>query len=99
MTGDASADANTAALVAMTTTLSAATGGCVVFCIKFAMTGMYDMAGLTNGILAGLVSITAPCASVYGWSAVLIGAIGAFVYVGSSTVVKMLKIDDPLDAF
>lgn len=92
-------NANAAALVAMTTTLSAGTGGIVVFSIKLAQTGQYDMSGLSNGILAGLVSITAPCASVYGWSAILIGAIGGLVYTGSSALVKMLKIDDPIDAF
>jgi len=99
MTGDGNANANTAALVAMTTTLAAGTGGLVTFYIRLAMTRQYDLGGLTNGILAGLVSITAGCDGVYGWAAIVIGFIGAWVYCGSSALVKMLKIDDPLDAF
>jgi Amt family ammonium transporter len=96
MTGDA---ANTAALVAMTTTLSAATGGLTVFYIRLAVTKKYDLCGLANGILAGLVSITAPCAGVYGWAAIVIGFIGGLIFIGASALLKMVKIDDPLDAF
>jgi len=51
-----------------------------------------------NGILGGLVSITAGCGDVRpGWAA-LIGVIGGFVYVLSSGLQKMLKIDDVIDA-
>merc|ERR1711998_371617 len=36
----------------------------------------------------------------YPWSAALMGCIGGFVYFGSSKcVLKLLKVDDPLDAF
>jgi Amt family ammonium transporter len=99
MTGDGSANANTAALVAMTTTLAAGTGGITTFYIRLAMTKQYDIGGLTNGILAGLVSITAGCDGVYGWAAIVIGFIGGFVYCASSALMVKLKIDDPLDAF
>merc|ERR1719248_294849 len=87
-----------AAHVMMNTTISAATGGLTVFLIQFAMTKKYDCAALCNGILAGLVSITAPCSNVESGSAVLIGFLGGFVYVGSSMLIKKLKIDDPVDA-
>jgi Amt family ammonium transporter len=96
MYGDA---ANTAAQVAMTTTLSAAMGGITVFYLKLAQTKQYDLCGLANGILAGLVSITAPCDGVYGWHAVVIGFIGGLIFIGASALLKKLKIDDPIDAF
>ena len=52
-----------------------------------------------NGLLAGLVSITASCAFVEGWSAVIIGVIGGAVYYGSTHLVtNVLKVDDPLEA-
>merc|ERR1711907_518720 len=57
-----------------------------------------DCAALCNGILAGLVSVTAPCSNVESGSAVLIGFLGGFVYVGSSMLIKKLKVDDPVDA-
>ena len=52
-----------------------------------------------NGILAGLVSITANCHVTTPEGSVGIGLIGGAVYVGSSFLLKMLRIDDPLDAF
>merc|ERR1712022_47239 len=88
-----------AAHVMMNTTLSAATGGLTVFLLQYALTKKYDCAALCNGILAGLVSVTAPCSNVESGSAFLIGIGGGFIFVGSSALIKKLKIDDPVDAF
>jgi len=88
-----------AAQVAMNTTLSAASCGLVVLMLRFAILRRYDIGGMCNGILAGLVSITAPCGNVECGSAVLIGMIGAFIYQGSSMLLQKLKVDDPIDAF
>jgi len=88
-----------AAHVMMNTTLSAATGGMTVFLLIFALTKKYDCAALCNGILAGLVSVTAPCSNVESGSAVLIGFFGGFIFVGSAALIKKLGIDDPVDAF
>merc|ERR1719261_2118225 len=88
-----------AAHVMMNTTLSAATGGLTVFLLIFAITKKYDCAALCNGILAGLVSITAPCSNVESGSAVFIGLVGGFIVVGSAALIQKLKIDDPVDAF
>merc|ERR1719375_942305 len=88
-----------AAHVMMNTTLSAAVGGVTVFSVMFALTKKYDCGNLCNGILAGLVSITAGCSNVESGSAFLIGIVGGFIFVGSSALIKKLKIDDPVDAF
>lgn len=87
-----------AAQVAMNTTISAATGGVVVFFLRYIITHLYDVGGLCNGILAGLVSITAPCGNVEAGSAFAIGLLGAFIYQGASMLLVKLKIDDPVDA-
>lgn len=58
-----------------------------------------DFQGLTNGILAGLVSITASCNAVEPWAAGIIGIMGSLVYSVFCKVLDYLKIDDPLDAF
>ncbi|CAE7940951.1 amtB [Symbiodinium necroappetens] len=94
-TGDTGA---MAAQVAMNTTLSAATGGITVFLLRYAIMKKYDVGGLCNGILAGLVSITAGCGNVECGSAVAIGLLGGLVYQGSSMLLQKLKIDDPVDA-
>merc|ERR1739845_102888 len=60
---------------------------------------LLDVTGFCNGILAGLVSITAGCAFVKPWESAIIGFIGGFVYVTSSFLVKRAKIDDVVDAF
>lgn len=90
---------NLAALITMTTTLSAAMGGITVFLIKFAISKQHDVCALANGILAGLVSITAGCDGVYGWAAIIIGFVGGLLFLGASALLKKMKIDDPVDAF
>eukprot|EP00448_Togula_jolla_P008287 CAMPEP_0170604248 /NCGR_PEP_ID=MMETSP0224-20130122/19322_1 /TAXON_ID=285029 /ORGANISM="Togula jolla, Strain CCCM 725" /LENGTH=535 /DNA_ID=CAMNT_0010929139 /DNA_START=23 /DNA_END=1630 /DNA_ORIENTATION=+ len=85
--------------VAQTTTLSAAVGGITVFLAQYAIIRKYDVGAFCNGILAGLVSITAPCATVDTGSAVAIGFLGGLIYLGASMSLKKLHIDDPLDAF
>ena len=60
---------------------------------------VWDLGALCNGILSGLVSINAGCATVLPWHAMVIGVIGGFVYIVGSRLELKLKIDDPLDAF
>ncbi|CAE8672959.1 unnamed protein product [Polarella glacialis] len=87
-----------AAMIAMNTTLSAATGGITVFTLRYIITRKYDVGGLCNGILAGLVSITAGCSNMESGSAVATGFIGAIIYQLASMLLVKLKIDDPVDA-
>lgn len=51
-----------------------------------------------NGCLTGLVAITAGCASVDTWAAVVIGVIAGWVYMFSSKLIIRLRIDDAVDA-
>jgi Amt family ammonium transporter len=95
-------DAKTGALaaqVAMNTTIAAAAGGITVFTVKFVVLKKYDVLGFCNGILAGLVSVTAGCGNIECGSAFVIGVTGGFVYFGAAKMLKKLQIDDPLDAF
>jgi len=93
--------ARDAARVVVTTTMSAASGGCIVLLLeKFVGDHTWSVSAVCNGILAGLVSVTAGCSVVYPWAAMLMGFLGGFVYFGASKcVLNCLKIDDPLDAF
>ncbi|MDQ6890319.1 MAG: ammonium transporter, partial [Bacteroidota bacterium] len=60
----------------------------------------WDPGMMANGMLAGLVAITAPCAFVNSLSAVIIGVIaGLLVIFAAFFVEKNLKIDDPVGAF
>ncbi len=62
--------------------------------------GKIDPGYVVNGLLAGLVAITAPCAFVTSLSAVIIGLIaGILVIVAYNFVDQKLKIDDPVGAF
>ena len=91
--------ANVAAKVAFTTTISASSGCITMTLIARFFEKYFDIGLALNGILAGLVSITASCAVVNSWHAFIIGMIGAFVVYGASKLLLKLQIDDPLDAF
>ena len=93
--------AQAAARCVVNTTLSAATCGLVVVVLdKLFGSRTWDVGAVCNGVLGGLVSISAACSTVYPWAAVLIGAIGGLVCFGASRfVLHRLKVDDPLDAF
>jgi len=95
------ADAHKAGLVAVNTTLAPCVSGLLVFFLraKVCSPKLLDVGGFCNGILAGLVAITAGCAFVKTWEAVIIGFIGGLVYQGASMLLRKLKIDDVVDAF
>merc|ERR1712190_643961 len=79
-----------AARAVVTTTLSAAAGGVTVVLLNFAVTKAWEAAAVCNGILAGLVSITAGCSVTLPWHAFIIGMTGGCVYFGVSNL--LLKI-------
>jgi len=93
--------ANSAGLVAVNTTLAPCVAGLLVFSLRALIIPprRLDVCGFCNGILAGLVSITAGCAFVKPWESIIIGFIGGLVYQGASMAMQGLKVDDVVDAF
>lgn len=92
-----------AKLAIVNTIISPASAGIFTFMTKKFITGetqtmRMDFPALTNGILAGLVGITAACDCVAPWAAFVIGILASLTYSTACRVMNALKIDDPLDA-
>ena len=86
-------------LVIANTFLAAGAGAIMVLLITWMKTGKPDPSLTANGMLAGLVAITAPCGSVASWAAVVIGLVaGIIVYAGVMFNEYTLKLDDPVGA-
>ncbi|MFH1768257.1 MAG: ammonium transporter [Candidatus Omnitrophota bacterium] len=91
-------DGNLIARVAINTNLAAACGGICAMATVWRMFHKPDLSMAMNGALAGLVAITAPCAFVEPWAAIVIGSIGGFIVVFGVVGIDKLKIDDPVGA-
>jgi ammonium transporter, Amt family len=86
-------------VVAVNTMIAGATGAFAAYLYVKTKWGKADPSWLANGMLAGLVAITAPCAFVSAWAAALIGAIaGVLVILAAVFIDTKLKIDDPVGA-
>lgn len=87
------------AYVATTTTLAAAAGALSASLFTWIRFGKPDLTMSLNGTLAGLVAITAPCASVSTGAAILIGAVAGILVVLSCVFIEhRLRLDDPVGA-
>lgn len=87
------------ATIAVTTNLAAAAGGCAGMCAAWVRFGKPDTSMALNGALAGLVAITAGCAVVSPFSAIVIGLLaGVLVVVSVEFIDKVLHVDDPVGA-
>ena len=87
-------------VIAANTAIAAAFGSVVAMFWVTKRSGKPDPGMMANGMLAGLVAITAPCAFVQPWAAAVIGSIAALLVVESVWFVeRKLKIDDPVGAF
>ena len=84
--------------VAVNTLLAAAAGGLATMITIWVAKGKPDLAMISNGVLAGLVSITAPCGAVNPAGAVIIGAVGGMLVVGSVLFLDRIRVDDPVGA-
>ena len=85
-------------LVFTTTALAAAAGGISSIVISMVILKKPDLSMALNGLLAGLVSITAGADVVGPWGAVVMGAIGGVIVVFSILFLDKAKIDDPVGA-
>jgi len=91
-------DGSLIARVAINTNLAAAAGGILAMLTVWKLFGKPDLSMAMNGALAGLVAITAPCAFVDPWAAIVIGAIGGILVVIGVVMLDKLRIDDPVGA-
>ena len=86
-------------VVIVNTVLSSAFGCLSAMFLMWKKFGKPDPSMTCNGLLAGLVAITAPCAFVAPWAAALIGLVSGFVVVYTVIIVEnVFKIDDPVGA-
>ena len=86
-------------LIAVNTLLAAGAGGVLAMLVTWAVHKKPDLTMAANGMLAGLVGITANCDSVTNVSAIIIGAVaGILVFLGVK-LLDLLRIDDPVGAW
>lgn len=87
------------AVVVVNTLLAACAGALSAMFTMWIKYGKPDASMTANGLLAGLVGITAPAAFVEGWASLVIGAIaGVLVVISVLFVERVLKVDDPVGA-
>ncbi|MBM6616560.1 ammonium transporter [Bacillus suaedaesalsae] len=84
--------------VALNTNLAAGSGAVAALIISWLVLGKSDVPTILNGALAGLVAITASCAFVDTWAAVVIGFIAGILVFYSARFFEKRKIDDPIFA-
>ncbi|MFC5405702.1 ammonium transporter [Cohnella soli] len=84
--------------VAFNTQLGAAAGAVAALLISWLVTGKADITAMLNGALAGLVAITASCAFVVPWAAVVIGLVAGVLVFFSAKFFEKIKVDDPIFA-
>ncbi|MFC4993665.1 ammonium transporter [Rubritalea tangerina] len=93
-----SADPESISYVAITTAFGAAAGGLVAILVSWVITKKPDLSMALNGILAGLVGITAGADQFTLWGAAVSGGIGGGLVVVAVMFFDKIKIDDPVGA-
>ena len=85
--------------VAVNTMLAACAGALTAMIVSYVMSGKPDLSISLNGMLAGLVGITANADVVTNGEAIIIGAIAGPVVVAGMVLLEKLRIDDPVGAW
>ena len=93
-----SADPALTSYVLVTTSIAAATGGIIAFVVAAFFYKNYDVTMFMNGILGGLVAITAGADQMSIWDSILVGGIGGAIVVGAIAFMDKQKLDDPVGA-
>ena len=86
------------ARVSFNTTMAACSGGLTALFYAYMRVKKWDLGLTTNGFLAGLVAITAPCYWVSPTGAFFIGAIAGVLVIGFTDLLEYVRIDDPIGA-
>ncbi len=86
-------------LIAVNTLLASGAGAVLAMLSTWILHKKPDLTMAANGVLAGLVGITANCDSVTNVSAIVIGAVAGLLVVAGVKLLDALKIDDPVGAF
>lgn len=93
------ADPALTSLVLVTTCLGAAAGGIgAMLAYTVSVSRKPDLSMMLNGILAGLVGVTAGADVITPMSSIIIGAIAGCLVVGAVILVDKVKVDDPVGA-
>lgn len=88
-----------AAKSAIVTLLGSIGGGVVGITTSFiTRKGKFEIDYIVNSILGGLVAITAACAIIRPWEALIAGAIGGFIAIYTPKLINRIRVDDPVDA-
>ncbi len=93
-----SADPAATSFTLVTTCLAAAAGAVAAMSVSWSVASKPDLSMTLNGVLAGLVGITAGADSVGILSSVVIGAVAGCLVVGSVLFFDRIRIDDPVGA-
>ena len=93
-----SADPVAVSLVFVTTSLAAAAGAVAAFFVSYMLFKSHDLSMVLNGILGGLVGITAGADLMSPGEAILIGAIAGTIIPFAVVFFDRIKIDDPVGA-
>jgi Amt family ammonium transporter len=93
-----SADPALTSITLVTTCLAAAAGGVVAAFVSTIMYKNLDLTMFLNGILGGLVGITAGADQMSPMDAILIGAIAGVLIVFAVSLIDKLRLDDPVGA-
>jgi Amt family ammonium transporter len=93
-----SADPELTSLTLVTTCLAAAAGGVSAFMVSTAMYKNLDLTMFLNGILGGLVGITAGADQMSPTDAIIIGGVAGTLIVFAVAFIDKIKLDDPVGA-
>ncbi len=93
-----SANPELTSLTLVTTCLAAAAGGVGAFVFSVILYKNYDLTMFLNGILGGLVGITAGADQMSPNDAVIIGVLAGIIIVLGVALIDKLKLDDPVGA-
>lgn len=96
--GAAGSTVEQVAQIFSTTTIGAAVAAVTVMIITWVKDGKPDVTMTLNGCLAGLVGITAPCACVDAWGAIIVGIVSGILIMIFVPFFDKIHVDDPVGA-